>query len=107
MTVFVDDMKAKFGNMVMCHMLADSDEELHAMAVKIGVQRKWHQAPPKHDSHYDIFLSKRALAVKAGAVEITRRQASQMNMIRRLTGHLGTPETSVEELQKLREARHA
>lgn len=48
MTVYVDDMKANFGRMVLCHMLADSDEELHAMAARIGVARKWHQAPPRY-----------------------------------------------------------
>jgi hypothetical protein len=90
--VYVDDMKAKFGRMVMCHMLADSDEELHAMADRIGVSRRWHQAPPHHDSHYDIALSKRALAVQFGAVEITWRQAGAMNMRRRITGSLGKPD---------------
>jgi len=94
MTVYVDSMRAKFGRMVMCHMLADSDAELHEMADKIGVARKWHQAPPKHDSHYDIALSKRALAVKHGAVEITWRQASAMSMVRRIVGHLPDPERS-------------
>ncbi|TAL65655.1 MAG: DUF4031 domain-containing protein [Burkholderiaceae bacterium] len=90
--VYVDNMKAKFGRMVMCHMLADSDEELHAMADRIGVARRWHQSPPKHDSHYDIALSKRAMAVRAGATEITWRQASAMTMRRRLTGSLGKPD---------------
>ena len=42
MTVYVDDMKAKFGRMIMCHMIADTDEELHTMASKIGVKLKWH-----------------------------------------------------------------
>ena len=40
-----------------------TDAELHAMADAIGVSRRWHQAPPKHRSHYDIALSKRAAAI--------------------------------------------
>lgn len=92
MTVYVDDMRAAFGRYVMCHMLADTDEELHAMAAKIGVQRRWHQAPPRHSSHYDIALSKKALAIEAGAVEITMRQAAAMSARRRETGELGPPE---------------
>ncbi|MEW5511921.1 DUF4031 domain-containing protein [Pseudomonas asiatica] len=70
MTVYVDNMNAKFGRMVMCHMLADSDEELLAMADRIGVARRWHQYPGTIKSHFDICLSKRAKAVAAGAVEI-------------------------------------
>lgn len=93
MTVYVDDMKAKYGRLIMCHMLADTDEELHAMADKIGVSRQWWQSPEKTSgSHYDIALSKRALAVQAGAKEVTWRQAGIMNMHRRATGRLGTPE---------------
>lgn len=66
MTVYVDDMRAQYRRMVMCHMLADTDDELHAMAARIGVARKWWQSPEKTSgSHYDIALSKRALAVQA------------------------------------------
>ncbi len=81
MAVYVDDMKAAFGNMIMCHMWADSDAELLAMADRIGVQRKWIQGHPtlsfgKHRNaswvHFDIALSKRALAVRAGAIETDR-----------------------------------
>ena len=75
MTVYVDDMRAAFGRMVMCHMTADSSEELLAMADAIGVQRKWLQHPGKWKEHFDIALSKRALAVKAGAMEITWRES--------------------------------
>jgi hypothetical protein len=71
---YVDDMRAPFGRMLMCHMVADTDDELHAMADRIGVARRWHQKAGTYQSHYDIALSKRALAVKAGAVEIDRAQ---------------------------------
>lgn len=81
MSVYVDNMKARFGTMVMCHMWADSDAELLAMADAIGVQRKWIQGHPtlsfgKHRNaswvHFDIALSKRVLAVRHGAIETDR-----------------------------------
>ena len=84
MSVYVDDMRAPVDRMKLCHMLADTDEELHAMADRIGVSRRWHQAPPKAStSHYDISLSKRAMAVQAGAIEITWRQAGEIAKARR------------------------
>ena len=75
MAVYVDDMRAPFGRMIMCHMGADTLVELHRMAGMLGIQRKWFQCPPKASwPHYDISLGKRGLAVKYGAVEITQRQ---------------------------------
>lgn len=73
MTVYVDDMRAPYGRMMVCHMVADGEDELHAMAGNIGIARKWHQG-----EHYDICLAKRALAVDLGAVEISRRQLGAM-----------------------------
>lgn len=80
MAVYVDDMwETPLGNyrgMKMSHMVADTVEELHLMADKIGVQRRWYQGPPKSTNpHYDICLSKRKLAVAAGAKQVTVRQA--------------------------------
>lgn len=72
MTVYVDDMRAPYGRMIMCHLLADTDQELHAMAAQIGVARRWHQKAGTPHSHYDICLSKRAKAVQLGAQEIDR-----------------------------------
>lgn len=67
MSVFVDDMRAPLGRMKMCHMIADTESELHDMAIQIGIARKWYQG-----DHYDICLSKRRQAVAAGAIEISR-----------------------------------
>lgn len=73
MTVYVDDMyrypMGRFRRMKMSHMIADTEEELHAMAARIGVARRWYQG-----DHYDICMSKRQQAVAAGAVEITLRE---------------------------------
>lgn len=77
MTVYVDDAVHPFGRMLMCHMWADTEEELLAMADTIGVARKWIQGHPtlsfgKHRSaswvHFDIAKGKRALAIQHGAV---------------------------------------
>lgn len=77
MAVYVDTAENAFGRLKMCHMLADTPEELHAMADWIGVARKHYQSPAKASfPHYDICKSKRALALAAGAKEIDRRQLS-------------------------------
>ncbi|MGJ4855535.1 DUF4031 domain-containing protein [Labrys sp. La1] len=73
MSVYVDDMyrfpMGRFGRMKMSHMIADTEEELHAMADRIGVQRRWYQG-----DHYDVSLEKRDRAVACGAIEISLRE---------------------------------
>ena len=71
MAIYVDDMMAGYGRMKMCHMVADTTEELLAMADRIGVRRKWLQKPGTPQEHFDICLAKRAAAVSAGAIEVT------------------------------------
>jgi hypothetical protein len=74
MAVYVDDMRAAFGRMVMCHMAADTREELDAMADAIGVARRWIQDAGTWREHYDVCQVKRAEAVRRGAVEVTSRR---------------------------------
>jgi len=50
-----------------CHMWADSDAELHALAEAIGLQRAWAQEH-RLMLHYDLTENKRAAAIRAGAV---------------------------------------
>jgi hypothetical protein len=102
MSVYVDTMRAKYRQMVMCHMIADTDDELRAMADKIGIKQKWHQG-----DHFDICLAKRALAVAAGAVEITQRQAGAMTVRRRCTGSPGLPAEAERWLRDRMAARHS
>lgn len=77
MSVYVDDVQHAFGRMKMCHLWADTEEELLAMVDLIGVDRKWIQGHPtlsfgKHKEaswvHFDISLSKKALAIQNGAI---------------------------------------
>lgn len=93
MAVYVDEPIHPFGRMLMCHMWADTLDELLDMADRIGVQRKWLQRPPsawRGDDkryaaderlrigmdaswvHFDIAKGKRALAIAAGAIETDR-----------------------------------
>lgn len=87
MTVYVDDMHTtpmgQFGRMKMCHMVADTTDELLAMADRIGVARKWLQKAGTHHEHFDIAMSKRALAVRAGAVEVTMSQLGRITRAKR------------------------
>lgn len=77
MTVYVDPARHPFGRMMMCHMWADTEAELFAMARRIGVAAAWVQGHPTSIGHgrtaswlhFDICKSKRALALKAGAIE--------------------------------------
>jgi hypothetical protein len=54
-------------------MFADTVEELHDMAAKIGLKRCWFQNKPGHQ-HYDLRETKRTLAIANGATPVTRRQ---------------------------------
>jgi hypothetical protein len=82
MSVYVDDMcessMGRFGRMKMSHMVADTDVELHAMADKIGVARKWFQG-----DHYDICKSKRARAIQFGAVALTMMELGRITIAKR------------------------
>ena len=73
MSVYVDAPIWPLGRMKMCHMIADDIYELHDMADLIGVARRHFQQPAGPMPHYDICKSKRALAVKAGAIECNRK----------------------------------
>lgn len=94
MTVFVDDVRHPFRGMLMCHMWADSEPELIAMADRIGLARKHLQRTTW--VHFDISKSKRALAVAAGAVETDRYGPAEH--VARLAG-------DAERLERVRRSR--
>ena len=54
------------------HLTADTLEELHAFAARLGLRRAWfqdHAIMP----HYDLTAEKRVLAVAMGAAEVSMR----------------------------------
>jgi len=70
-----------------CHLLADTDEELHAMAEKIGMKRIWHQPKPDNNwSHYDVGTKRaRELALGFGAVNLEKLPVMEvLAILRRL-----------------------
>ncbi len=96
--VYVDSLEASQGSkartfrsgILYCHLTAadlssDAIEALHALAAKIGMQRRWFQAsPPASWPHYDLVASKRPLAVAAGAVEESRMDGGRRRMAVRI-----------------------
>lgn len=87
MTVYVDDMylyaMGQFGRMKMSHLMADTTEELLAMADKIGVARRWIQHAGTPGEHFDIAMSKRAEAIRHGAVPVTCEELARWRIERR------------------------
>jgi len=98
MPVYVDDMRAPYGRMKMCHMIADSVEELLRMADTIGVNRRWFQCTSH--PHFDIALSKRALALQAGAITVNRKE-----LVAAIRRHRTKWMTEPDELAAIRAAK--
>jgi hypothetical protein len=88
-TVYVDDFTViapHVGRGRWSHMIADTEDELHDMATRIGLERRWFQDPrvnqtPRYrpDSyaanawHYDVVQAKRRQAIALGAVAVPWR----------------------------------
>ena len=81
MSVYVDKYEAAYGRMKMSHMIADTLNELHEMAERLGL-RRWFQDKSSMP-HYDVCLSKRAEAVRFGAILLEKREfVAKMREIR-------------------------
>ncbi|HEX9413808.1 MAG TPA: DUF4031 domain-containing protein [Ktedonobacterales bacterium] len=73
-----------------CHLTTDDQseaglEKLHDFAHGIGLKRVWcsdFTQPHVRPFHYDLIASKRAAALKAGAVFVTGRDPVWLRLIR-------------------------
>jgi hypothetical protein len=94
--IYVDDFRvpAKVGSTRArwSHLTADTEEELHAFAARLGLKREWFQTCKRKCSpegipcphwHYDVTDTKRALASAFGATAITYRQMGSLCSARR------------------------
>lgn len=75
MAVYVDPavfLKVN-GRKKYCHMIADTLEELHTFAEKIGVKKHFFHKSATY-LHYDLNDSQRTIAVENGALEISSKE---------------------------------
>ena len=86
-----------------CHLFTDQVEleELHSIAAKIGMQRRWFQSASKVAPHYDLTSSRRLMALAAGARELTRRESVDVWKRRRELVH----EESSARIQCIHDAK--
>lgn len=67
MAVYVDDARISWRNKQWCHLVADTVEELHAFAARLGLRPEWFQRKTLYP-HYDVTTAMRERALKLGAV---------------------------------------
>jgi hypothetical protein len=84
MSIYVDTAMFLLRERRMCHMFSPDLEELHAMAARIGIERRWFQDPLTMRvswPHYDIDEPRRLAAVGHGAIECDKYQTVAMAAI--------------------------
>lgn len=71
MTVYVDDAVHPWRGQRWAHLMADTLDELHAMAAQLGIPRRAFQNKPS-GAHYDVPAPLREQALRLGAQAISR-----------------------------------
>ena len=56
------------------HLVADTEEELHAFAERVGLGRHWWEGVQKGHPHYDIPAKRWKAVMRGGAVIVTSRE---------------------------------
>ncbi len=73
MSVYVDDAVHAWRGQRWAHLMADTLEELHAMAQQLGIPRRAFQNKTS-GAHYDVTADLREDAIRLGAVPISRHR---------------------------------
>lgn len=67
MTIYVDDEQIPWRGKLWCHLVADTPDELHEFALRLGLRRAWFQAKSIYP-HYDVTMPVKTKALALGAV---------------------------------------
>lgn len=73
MTVYVDDAVTPWRDTRWAHLMADTLDELHAFAARLGLPRRAFQDKTS-GAHYDVSAELREQAIVLGAVPISRHR---------------------------------
>ena len=73
MTVYVDDAVTLWRGQRWAHLMADTLDELHAFAARLGIPRRAFQDKTS-GAHYDVTEELREHALRLGAVAISRHR---------------------------------
>jgi len=67
MAVFVDNERIEWRGELWCHLVAESLDELHGFAARLGLRRSWFQGKASYP-HYDVTIAVRDRALALGAL---------------------------------------
>ncbi|MBD9437756.1 DUF4031 domain-containing protein [Pseudoxanthomonas sp. PXM03] len=73
MSVYVDDAVTLWRGRRWAHMMADTLDELHAMAARLDIPRRAFQ-DKRSGAHYDLTEELREEALRRGAIAISRHR---------------------------------
>ena len=77
MTVYVDDAITLWRGQRWAHLMADTLDELHAMAARLGIPPRAFQNKTS-GAHYDVPAPMREEAIRLGAVAISRHRDREL-----------------------------
>ena len=73
MTVYVDNECIEWRGQLWCHLVAESLDELHRFAARLGLRRDWFQDKASYP-HYDVTTTIRQRALRLGALPGSKKQ---------------------------------
>jgi hypothetical protein len=124
-TIYVDDANipatvrngSRSHTSAWCHLTADTQDELHEFAARLGLKRSYFQpgrplgGKPSPFWHYDLTAGKRAQAVALGAREVSARELPAICRAREaapvpvVAAHGSEPASPAQEPGPRRQAR--